>query len=87
MKMIHANITNYLDKVPNLQDILPKESAVVTGWKNQGILAHMFLKSDRSGAILVFNNIDETRAKELVKTLPLFQYFDKVEYSILDKQF
>lgn len=87
MKRVQVNVINYLDRIVNLDELLPKEFAVAMGWKEQGILEHLFIKENRTGAVLVFKDIDEDRAKELVPTLPLFPYFKQVEYSTLEKQF
>jgi hypothetical protein len=36
---------------------------------------------------LIFQNVDETRAKELIETLPYFPFMAKIEYHNLNKQF
>lgn len=87
MKRVHVNITSNLENVPNLQELFQKEFAVATQWKEQGILEHLFIKDAAKGAVLVFIGIDDAKANELIPTLPLYKYFEKVEYSILDKQF
>jgi len=87
MEQVHVNIINYLDKIANLNEILPNELAVVGKWKEQGILEHLFIKGDRTGAVLIFKNVNESKVKELLPTLPLHKFFDKVEYSVVDKQF
>ena len=87
MKRVQVNIVNYLDKIDNLEEILPKEFAVAIEWREQGILENLFVKDDRTGAVLVFKDIDVARVKELIPTLPLFPYFDKVDYLVLEKQF
>ena len=87
MKRVQVNIINYLDKIANLEEMLPKEFAVAMGWKEQGILEYLFIKDNRTGAVLVFKDVEESKVKELIPTLPLFSHFDKVEYSVLDKQF
>lgn len=87
MNNIQVNITTYLDKVPNVEEILPKEFAVVNGWKEEGVLEHLFIKDGRCGAVLVFKGINEAKAKELIATLPLHQYMEKVEYTLVEKAF
>ncbi len=87
MSRIIVNVIDNLDKVPNLDQLLPQEFAVAGKLKEQGILEHLFIKNDRTGAVLVLKDVDLAKAKELVATFPLSQYFDKVEYIISEKQF
>lgn len=87
MKRVHVNISSNLENVPNLQELLQKEFAVVAQWKEQGILEHLFIKDTAKGAVLVFIGIDDAKANELIPTLPLSKYFEKVEYLVLEKQF
>ena len=56
-------------------------------WKEEGILEHLFLRQGRNGAVLIFKDIDEQRAKELMETLPLYKLMKSVEYYSLMKQF
>lgn len=79
MERVIVNITVDLNSIPNLQELLPKEQAIVAEWKNAGIQEHLFLNGDK-GAILVFKNINIEKAKELIPLLPLAQYAEKVEY-------
>ncbi|OQP60045.1 hypothetical protein A3860_35330 [Niastella vici] len=87
MKRVQVNIINYLNKITNLQELMPKEFAVVGQWKEQGILEHLYVKDDNTGAFLVFKDTDEARVKELISTLPMFKYFDNVVYSSTEMQF
>ena len=87
MQRIIVKIIIYLDKVPNLQNLLPQEQAIGKLWKAQGILEHSFSIADKSGVILIFKDIDELKAKELIQTLPLLPYFESVEYIITEKHF
>ncbi|MGN6640968.1 MAG: hypothetical protein ACTHJ8_18805 [Mucilaginibacter sp.] len=86
MERVIVNITIDLNKVPNLQELLPKEQAVVAKWKEEGIQEHLFLNGDQ-GAILVFKDITVDKAKELIPLLPLVQYADKVEYQSVQKYY
>ncbi len=87
MSRIIVNITDDLDKVPNLDELLPKEFAAAGKLKELGILEHLFVKNDKTGAVLVLKDVDLAKAKELVAAFPMFKYFDKVEYIIAEKQF
>jgi hypothetical protein len=41
----------------------------------------------KKDAVLVFQNIDESKTKELIETLPYFPYMAKIEYRNMNKQF
>ncbi|MDO5616405.1 MAG: hypothetical protein Q4G16_09455 [Cruoricaptor ignavus] len=86
MNRVIVNISVDLTKIPNLQELLPKEQAVVAKWKEDGIQEHLFLNGTK-GAILVFKDIDENKAKELIPLLPLVQYADNVVYLSVEKYY
>jgi muconolactone delta-isomerase len=86
MKRIILNITCELDKVPNIEQLLPKEFERGEELKAQGIMEHLFVKEGRMGAVLVFNVADENQAKEIAATFPLFEYFE-IEYISGDKHY
>jgi len=52
-----------------------------------GLIEHLFLRPTRNGAVIVFKDVDEARAKELMESLPLYQFVQTVEYFPLMKQF
>ena len=87
MKRIFVDILNHMDRIPNLNDLLAKEFAHANEWKAKGILNHLFVKSDNTGAMLVMTADDIDKAKELVATLPMFSYFEKVDYSYIEDEF
>jgi muconolactone delta-isomerase len=87
MKRILVDITSNLNQVPNLQQILPQELAAANRLKEQGILEHVFVKSAGIGAILIFKDIEEQGARQLVSTLPLAPYFGSTTYTIIEKHF
>ncbi len=86
MKVILANITNYFEKAPEAKAHLPEETATVKGWKKNGLVEHLFVQSNGC-ALIVFKNVDEAKAKELIGTLPLFSYFDQVQYTEMEKHY
>ena len=71
----------------NFQEILSHEREVVDRWKQEGILEHLFLRPARNGAMLIFRDTDEARARELVTSLPLFPFIISADYLHLIKQF
>ena len=87
MKSIFVDILNHMDRIPNLNEMLDKEFAHANEWKAKGILNHLFVKSDNTGALLVMTADDINKAKELVATLPMFSYFEKVDYTDIEEEF
>ena len=67
---------------------LPKaEMEFVNRWKQEGILESFFISATKKGAVLIFQDVDETRTKQLIEVLPYFPYMESIEYHNLDKQF
>ena len=88
MSHIQAILTIDTDNLPsNFQEIIKHEQEVVAKWKAEGILEHLFLRQERNGAILIFKDVDEVKAKELMEKLPLYQLQKSVEYLNLIKQY
>lgn len=53
-----------MENIPeNFQEILKHEQEVVAKWKEEGILEHLFLRQTKNGAVLIFKDIDEEKAK------------------------
>jgi hypothetical protein len=85
---IQAILTLDMEKIPaNFQEILVHEKQVVEELKQAGFLEHLFLRQSKNGAILIFKDIDEEKAKELMEKLPLYQLNKSVEYLNLIQQF
>lgn len=85
---IQAILTIDTDNLPtNFQEIIKHEQEVVAKWKAEGILENLFLRQGKNGAVLIFKDIDEAKAKELMETLPLYKLKKSVEYYALIKQF
>lgn len=88
MNRIQAILTLDMENIPeNFQEILKHEQEVVAKWKEEGILEHLFLRQTKNGAVLIFKDIDEEKARELMETLPLFQLKKSIEYFNLMQQF
>lgn len=88
MNRIQAILTIDTENLPeNFQEILKHEQEVIAQWKEEGVLDHLFLRQTRNGAVLIFKNVDEIQAKELMETLPLYKLKKSVEYFNLIKQF
>ncbi|HEY0977317.1 MAG TPA: muconolactone Delta-isomerase family protein [Flavobacteriales bacterium] len=63
------------------------EMRFIHDWKEQGLLEHFFITTDRTGAFLLFQGVDGDRLRGMIEGLPYFPYMAKVEYVGLDKQF
>ena len=88
MNRIQAILTIDTDNLAdNFQEIVKHEQEIIAKWKGEGILDHFFLRQTRNGAVLIFKDIDEEKAKELIATLPLYKMKKSVEYLNLIKQF
>lgn len=88
MNRIQAILTIDTDHLPeNFQEIIKHEQEVVAKWKADGILESLFLRQGRNGAVLIFKDVDETQAKALMETLPLYKLKKSVDYYALIKQF
>ena len=67
---------------------LPKsEMEFINQWKQENILESFFISVTKKDAVLIFQNMDENKTKELIKILPYFPYMEKIEYHNLNKQF
>ncbi|MCA0430687.1 MAG: hypothetical protein LCH32_09320 [Bacteroidetes bacterium] len=64
-----------------------KEMEFVNKWKAENILESFFISVSKKDAVLIFQNIDEVKTKELIESLPYFPYMSKIEYHNLNKQF
>ena len=88
MNRIQVILTLDMDNLPeNFPEILKHEQQVVSQWKEEGVLEHLFLRQSKNGAVLIFKDVDEERAKELMETLPFFKLKKSIEYLNLIKQF
>lgn len=88
MNRIQAILTIDMDNIPsNFQEIIKHEQEVIAKWKEEGFLESLFLRQTKNGAILIFKDIDEERAKELMQELPLYKLKKSIEYYTLIKQF
>jgi muconolactone D-isomerase len=88
MNRIQAILTIDTDNLPtNFQEIIKHEQDVVAQWKEEGILESLYLRQGRNGAVLIFKDIDQARAEELMSTLPLYPLRKSIEYYGLIKQF
>lgn len=83
MKQILVN--TYLSKDERIAGVMAAEYEMTNSWRDKGIIEHLFAKENKGGAVLTFNEADEEKVRELIEQLPLFPFFEKVEYLLLDK--
>ena len=85
---IQVTLTIDTENLPqNFQEILKQEQEVVSQWKEEGILEHLFLRPTRNGAVLIFKESDEMKVQALMETLPFYKLKKSIEYLHLIKQF
>jgi muconolactone D-isomerase len=88
MDTILSIFTINTDNLPaNFQEIIKHEQEMLAQWKSKGLVEHLFLRPTKNGAVIVFKNIDENKVKELMESLPLYQFMKSIEYFPLLKQF
>ncbi|MBS1639561.1 MAG: hypothetical protein JST94_08260 [Bacteroidetes bacterium] len=76
-----------IDTIKSNPELPKKEMEFVNNWKQENILENFFISVTKKDAVLIFQNIDEAKTKELIKSLPYFPYMNKIEYHNLNKQF
>jgi hypothetical protein len=76
-----------IDTIKSNPELPKKEMEFVNQWKEENILESFFISVAKKEAVLIFQNIDEATARELIGTLPYFPYMQKIEYHNLNKQF
>jgi muconolactone delta-isomerase len=68
------------DSLPeNFPQILQQEREVVAQWKQAGFLEQLFLRPTKNGAVLIFKDIDEEKATQLMTTLPFYPLRKSIE--------
>ena len=68
------------DNLPeNFPQILQQEREVVAQWKLAGFLEQLFLRPTKNGAVLIFKDIDEEKATQLMTTLPFYPLRKSIE--------
>ncbi len=76
-----------IETIKSTPELPKKEMEFVNAWKEQNILESFFISVSKKDAVLIFQNVDEAKTKELIEILPYFPYMSKIEYHNLNKQF
>ena len=63
----------------NFPEILQQERIVVAQWKKEGFLEQLFLRPAKNGAVLLFKDITEDKAMQLMTTLPFYPLRKSIE--------
>ena len=80
MNRVLVILTIDLENLPaNFQEILQHERVVVAQWKKEGFLEQLFLRPTKNGAVLIFKDIDEEKANQLIQTLPFYPLRKSIE--------
>lgn len=80
MNRILVILTIDTDNLPeNFPQILQQEREVVAQWKQAGFLEQLFLRPTKNGAVLIFKDIDEEKATQLMTTLPFYPLRKSIE--------
>jgi hypothetical protein len=76
-----------IETIKSTPELPPQEMAFINQWKQENILESFFISVSKKDAVLLFQQVDEAKAKELIETLPYYPYMAKIEYHHLNKQF
>lgn len=76
-----------IETIKSTPELPKKEMEFVNKWKEENILESFFISVSKKDAVLIFQNVDENKVKELIESLPYFPYMAKVDYYNLNKQF
>jgi hypothetical protein len=76
-----------IEIIKSTPELPKKEMEFVQQWKQESILESFFISVTKKEAVLIFQQIDAARTRELIEILPYFPYMEKIEYLNLNKQF
>ena len=78
---------NGITTIKSNPELPKKEMEYVNQWKDENILESFFISVSKKEAVLILQNIDESKTKELIESLPYYPYMEKIAYYNLNKQF
>ena len=64
-----------------------QEMEYVHRWKQENVLESFFISVSKKEAVLIFQELDEARTREMIESLPYFPFMEKIDYHLLNKQF
>lgn len=86
MVLISLSIES-MEKIKAIPDLPQKEMQFIIQWQQDGILENFFLTASKTGAVLIFKDVNEVMAREMIESLPYFPYMSRITYLNLDKHF
>lgn len=78
---------NGIETIKSNPELPKKEMEFVNQWREEKILENFFISISKKSAVLIFQNVDENKAKHLIEMLPYFPYMAEIDYHNLNKQF
>lgn len=78
-------VITYPRKDDRIASVMADEYAMTNSWRDQGIIEHLFAKETDGGGVVVFNETSVEKVQALMAQLPLFPFFENVEYFPLNK--
>lgn len=78
-------VITYLKNDERIAGIMDAEYAMTNKLRDDGIIEHLFAKEKNGGGVVVFKNSTPEQVKVIIEQLPLFPFFEKVDYLVLDK--
>jgi hypothetical protein len=76
-----------IEVIKSTPELPKKEMEFVNRWREDSILESFFISVSKKDAVLIFQNVDEIKTRELIESLPYFPYMSKIDYHNLNKQF
>lgn len=76
-----------IETIKSRPELPKKEMEYVNKWKEENILESFFISVSRKDAVLIFQDTDEARTRELIESLPYFPFMERIGYHLLNKQF
>jgi len=76
-----------IETIKSNPELPKKEMEFVNQWKQENILESFFISVSKKEAVLIFQQIDEIKTRELMESLPYFPYMHTIVYHNLNKQF
>lgn len=76
-----------IETIKSTPGLPQQEMEFVNRWKQENKLESFFISVSKKEAVLIFQEVDEARTREMIESLPYFPYMEKIDYLLLNKQF
>jgi len=74
-------------KIENLRELMPIEMQMAYDMRDKGIMEHLMVKDGLKGAYILYNLTDKNEVLALMKKLPLFPHFERIEMTLVEQSF